>query len=92
MGHLRWRTNMEAIRDQYEVFSKAPDFLGPPYSKPTLFIRGGDSPYVLDEYRDTIEMMFPMARIHTLKQAGHWVHAVFPEAFETMVKRFLLRG
>ncbi|MGM0563231.1 MAG: alpha/beta fold hydrolase, partial [Pseudomonadota bacterium] len=30
LGHLRWRTNMEAIRDQYEVFSKAPDFLGPP--------------------------------------------------------------
>ncbi|EDY85660.1 esterase YbfF [gamma proteobacterium HTCC5015] len=92
LGLLRWRPDMQAIRDQYDVFSKAPDFLGPPYRGPALFIRGGQSPYVLDEYRDTIEMMFPLSRIHTLKQASHWVHADAPQAFQTMVKRFLMRG
>lgn len=46
-----------------------------PSMKPILFIRGGNSTYIADQYLDTLFSQFPQAKIVTIEGAGHNVHA-----------------
>ena len=61
----------------------------PAWPHPTLFIRGGNSPYVTDAYRDTLLAQFPQARAHVIAGAGHWVHAEKPDAVLRAIRRYL---
>jgi esterase len=54
-----------------------------------LFIRGARSNYVKDEAIPVISTLFPAARIETIAEAGHWLHADQPEAFGAAVQDFL---
>jgi esterase len=54
-----------------------------------LFLRGGRSPYVSDAHGDSIRRLFPAARIETLADCGHWLHAEDPERFNALVRAFL---
>lgn len=47
----------------------------PAWDHPALFIHGGNSPYVSEQYRDDLLAQFPQARAHVIAGAGHWVHA-----------------
>lgn len=83
----QWRFNVPVLWDQY------PHIVGwqtvPARPHPTLFIPGGNSPYVTDEYRDTLLAQFPQARAHVIAGAGHWVHAEKPEAVLRAIRRYL---
>lgn len=83
----QWRFNVPVLWDQY------PHIVGwqtvPAWPHPTLFIPGGNSPYVTDEYRDTLLAQFPQARAHVIAGAGHWVHAEKPEAVLRAIRRYL---
>lgn len=46
---------------------------------PTLFLRGGQSDYILREDVPAIREQFADSRIETIDYAGHWVHAQAPE-------------
>ena len=59
------------------------------FNKPTLFIRGGLSDYVLPEYGETILAQFPQATSFTVNGSGHWVHAEKPDAVIRAIERFL---
>jgi pimeloyl-ACP methyl ester carboxylesterase len=59
------------------------------YFKATLFLRGSKSDYILDEDFDTILHHFPKAKIHTISEAGHWLHAENPSAFYYEIKQFV---
>lgn len=63
-----------------------------PWPGPVLFIRGGNSPYLDDRYRDTLRQQFPHARAHLVAGTGHWVHAEKPEAVLRAVVHFLAEG
>lgn len=53
---------------------------------PTLFVRGSQSDYVLDEYIPAARQFFPTLEVVTL-DAGHWVHAERPgETGEAVVE------
>ena len=56
---------------------------------PTLFVRGENSRYILDEDIPHIKDLFPNSSLVTIKNAGHWVHADAPEAFAKTVLAFL---
>ncbi len=76
-----WRINLPAIRRAAPALMR---FTAPPgaiYGGPTLFLRGGNSNYVKDEYRPVIRDLFPDARFAAVQNAGHWLHAEQPEAF-----------
>lgn len=88
-GYLDWHINMDAIRDNYDAISRAPVYKKQPYSCTTLFLRGGKSQYVLDEYRRKIKEWFPLSRINTLKDAGHWLHSEQPTTFLDICLKFL---
>lgn len=68
-----WRFNVPVLWDQY------PHIVGwekiPAWDHPALFIPGGNSPYVSEQYRDDLLAQFPQARAHVIAGAGHWVHA-----------------
>lgn len=75
-----------------------PDILGFPepgggsgarFEGPALFLRGALSDYVRPEHEARIMALFPQARIETIPDAGHWLHAEQPRAVEEAVARFL---
>jgi pimeloyl-ACP methyl ester carboxylesterase len=57
---------------------------------PTLFIRGGESDYILESDEASIKKVFPRAEFATLP-VGHWVHAADPEGFYKLLINFVTR-
>jgi len=84
VGHTRagyyWKLNlddlllnMSAIMDGFSNWEIAA------CQCPTLFIRGANSPYFLDNDIFTARKFFPKANFVTIQNAGHWVHAQQPD-------------
>lgn len=83
----QWRFNVPVLWDQYsEIVGWQPI---PAWQHPTLFVRGGNSPYVTEACRDELIRQFPEARAHVIAGAGHWVHAEKPEAVLRAIRRYL---
>jgi len=59
------------------------------YSKPTLFIKGANSNYILPEHKNVISALFPNAKAKIIQNAGHWLHAEKTIAFNKIVMDFL---
>lgn len=84
---LAWRFNLDALEANLNM-------VGEPlehgyYDRPTLFVAGGASGYILKEDHDKIYDHFPEAEIKTIEKAGHWVHAEAREEFGAMIQEFL---
>lgn len=86
---FEWRINLPAISACMAdiVGFEAPE--GGVFRRPTVFIAGDQSTYIRDSHKDRIAELFPRARIVTIKNASHWVHADQPEAFVKTVRAFL---
>ncbi len=84
----KWRINLKGITSHYSNIWE-PVKGGRVYSGPALFIRGGASDYVKDEYIPLIMQLFPAAELKTLEGAGHWVHSEKPDEFTELVSSFL---
>jgi esterase len=59
------------------------------YAGPTLFVTGARSDYVQPEQHPRIRALFPAVRFVAIKDAGHWLHAEQPAAFNATVGPFL---
>lgn len=57
----------------------------------TLFIKGGQSDYILPEHQKSIAAIFPYAKAKIIQGAGHWLHAEKTIAFNKIVMDFLSR-
>ncbi|MGK0173565.1 MAG: esterase [Gammaproteobacteria bacterium] len=89
-GRLCWRINLKAIAANLPAVRGFPQQSGiPPYVGPSLFILGGTSNYVGAAQTPTITPLFPSARICTVPNAGHWVHAERPNAVRDAVNEYL---
>ena len=84
----RWQLNLDALADHMPHILSFPDISGA-YDAPTLFLSGGKSDYVQREHRPRIRELFPAARFARLPNAGHWLHAEEPRAFEASVRAFM---
>jgi pimeloyl-ACP methyl ester carboxylesterase len=89
-GRLGWRPNLEAISLNIESMYDGV-FYSAKFDRPALFIRGGQSDYVLDEDFQAIYQNFPRAEIRTIPNGTHWVHADEPESFYEQSRDFLSR-
>lgn len=87
-GQLAFRFNLGVFNKKIEEIGKAlaPDLF---FEKPTLFIRGGSSNYILDSDFGGIEKHFPVSAVVTIPNAGHWLHAENPKMFYEFVSDFL---
>jgi esterase len=56
---------------------------------PALFVRGGNSDYVLPQHQAAIAARFPHARCETIDGAGHWVQADRPRELVALMQRWL---
>jgi esterase len=86
-GGFEWKMNLTNLYNNYD------NILGPvtgdPFEKPTLFIRGGNSPYIKDTDMGAIKQYFPNAELATVEGAGHWVHAEKPRELLDLLLKFL---
>lgn len=83
-GQLGWRVNVELLANELDAILAA---IGPErVTVPTLFIRGGQSDYILREDLPAIKEQFPNARVETIAYAGHWVHAQAPEEVTAFIR------
>ncbi|MCP4298785.1 MAG: alpha/beta fold hydrolase [Proteobacteria bacterium] len=83
-----WRFNLDILIQQYDNLLQSPRF-EPPFLKPTLFIKGGDSQYILETDLELIRKGFPIARLATISDAGHWPHFDQPGRFLEELTQFL---
>ncbi len=88
---LALRFNLESlIENSSEVGEALPPFTS--FDKPTLFLKGDHSDYITEDDNPLIEAHFPQAKIITVKNSGHWLHADNPGAFYDNVSHFLLEN
>lgn len=87
-GQLAFRFNLPVLTQEIEQVGTAlPDAAR--YEESTLFVRGGNSNYILDADWDIILSHFPQAKLETIPQAGHWLHAENPALFYSITSKFL---
>jgi len=83
-----WKFNIDAIWNSYKNIidntNEDVDFEGE-----TLFIKGGNSDYIIDEYLPEIKKYFPNYTLSTIKNTGHWLHAEKPDEFLEILNNFL---
>lgn len=85
---LDWRFNFKILDETIEEIS-AGMHLSDPYEGDTLFIAGGKSDYITEQYHKKIFQFFPHSTIKSIAHAGHWIHADAPNEFLTFVKDFI---
>lgn len=87
-GNFAWRFNLQLIQRDYQRMSAGLDNTLP-FDGPTLFIKGGLSDYLLPQHQGHIHQLFPMAKVTTIPDVGHWLHAEKPMIFAELVRAFL---
>ena len=81
-----FRFNLTAL---FKHYAELMDWQEVYANTPTLFIKGGLSSYIKEEYTDTILKQFPNATSFTINGCGHWVHAEKPDFVIRAIDRFL---
>ena len=88
-GQYQWKMNLEAINENYpnilEAVSGDEVFEGP-----SLFIKGGNSNYIDENEFSVIQKDFTNAKLISIPNTGHWVHAEAPKELLSEVESFLL--
>lgn len=87
-GQLGLRMNLEVLKEEVsEVGEPLPNHAV--FEKDTLFLRGDRSEYIGVGDESIIKRHFPKAKIATISNAGHWLHAENPKDFFDAVIRFV---
>ena len=87
---LSWKFNYEVIKKNIARVSDVTPMPDKPMDMPVLFVKGEKSDYIFPSDIKLIQTMFPTATMETIPSAGHWVHADQPQAFFSIVAKFLL--
>lgn len=96
MKSLYWQESDQlAFRFNLDIFNKKIEEIGKAlpstaiFDKPTLFIRGGNSNYIIDSDLENIKFHFPNSKVETIPDVGHWLHAENPTVFCEITNSFL---
>lgn len=84
---FEWRLNFKGIEKSLKTMFDAIN-TSVKFNKPTLFIKGGASDYILLEDFEQIKYNFPNAEIVTIENASHWVHVEAAEKFYQLTSGF----
>lgn len=83
----KWRLNLDALEQNMPHIIDFPEIDGR-FEKPTFFLSGGASDYVLPAYRGRIKELFAKPYFATMRDVGHWPHAEKPREFEASIRAF----
>ena len=90
-GQFSFKCSLDNIEQGYPQIMKSNEIQDKQeFTGETLFIKGGDSDYILPEHQHTIKTLFPHAKAKIIQGAGHWLHAEKTTAFNKIVSNFLL--
>lgn len=84
---LEWRIYLPGIEKNLDIMFDGIQSTSK-FEKPTLFLKGGASDYILLEDYDQIRYNFPNAEIVAIADASHWIHVDSPERFYQLVMGF----
>ena len=87
-GEYEWKMNLPLLRKNYNNILSEITFEYP-IDTPTLFVKGGTSPYILSEDVKSIQKVLPNASIQIIDNAGHWVHADQPDELFKIIYSFI---
>ena len=89
-GSFSWRLNLPLVTQSIAAVGEA---LNPDWEKdtPTLFIKGGQSKYILNEDWAAITKQFPNSTLEAVEKAGHWVHADSPNETIALITQWVER-
>ena len=90
-GTYEWRCNLPALQSSLPAYADFPSGVLPSTVE-THFIRGERSNYILPTHHGAIARLFTGARLHTVANAGHWLHADQPGAFVALLAKLLDGG
>ena len=92
-GKFTFKCNLNNIEQGYQQIMQGLEISesdnSQPFSGDTLFIKGGDSDYILSEHQKAITTLFPNAKAKIIQGTGHWLHAEKTIAFNKIVTDFL---
>ncbi len=84
---MAWRFNVKSLLANYE------EIIGwqaiTPTDIPTLFIKGGDSDYLLPEHQQAVQKQFKQAKAHIIANTGHWLHAEKPTEVMRVIRKHI---
>lgn len=86
-GTWNWRLNIGAIEADYTNIVAGNT--GELYEGDVLFLRGGNSDYILSAHKAAILELFPTATVRTIEGTGHWLHAEKPDMVARAISKFL---
>lgn len=87
---FRWRVNLAVLEQKMDEICGYPEITAPsPYTGPACFLAGDRSDYMGPAHLDAIHQLYPQAEIHTITDAGHWIHADQPGAVLGYFQRLL---
>lgn len=85
---FRWKMNLSAIYEHYDkIIEELEEGI---FHGECLFVKGGNSNYVIDGDEELIYSFFPNAEIEEVANAGHWVHAEKPDELLALILRYLM--
>lgn len=87
-GQLGFRFNLAIFNKKMEAIGEALDEESI-FNGATLFIRGGNSSYIVEDDFAVIKTHFPKASFATIPNVGHWLHAENPKVFFEETLKFL---
>ncbi|NQV42028.1 MAG: alpha/beta fold hydrolase [Candidatus Marinimicrobia bacterium] len=87
-GSLGWKFNREALLEHYDDLTSSLN-LSQPFIGSVLFLRGENSDCLPLELPLEILQYFPLAQLHTIDNAGHWLHADKPDELSALVLDFI---
>ncbi|WP_163707156.1 alpha/beta fold hydrolase [Mangrovibacterium lignilyticum] len=92
--HFKCRVNVEVLYDSLDEVISGMNYRWledriPILAYPVLFVRGAKSDYLGEEDIKMVKEIYPEARIETIPNAGHWLHAEQPKLFMEALVRFI---
>jgi esterase len=88
-GKLHFKCNLAFIANCYKDIMVGID-TQQQFSGETLFIKGGNSDYIIADHRPKILQLFPHSKAKIIQGTGHWLHAEKTVVFNKIVEDFLL--
>jgi len=87
-GEFAWRFDLNGIKSDYELIREPPSFTHV-VKCPSLFIKGGNSDYLVADDENQIRANFSVPSFKEIVGTGHWPHAEKPALFARLCLEFL---
>lgn len=89
-GTYQWKFNLHTLKENYESNILTEISAMHVFTGETLFVKGGNSDYLSQSDFADIQLLFPIAKLIEVPNAGHWVHADQPQKLVELIRTFII--